>query len=53
MKKIKIGYPVEGFYSKKEREEFRKKIMVIRAKTGKTVVEVLKEAINKYEEGLK
>lgn len=53
MKKIKIGYPVEGFSSKEEREAFRNKIMVIRGKTGKTVVEVLKEAINKYEEGLK
>ena len=49
----KIGYLVEGFYSKEEREEFRKKIMVIRGKTGKPVVEVLIEAINKYEEGLK
>ena len=49
----KIGYPVEGFSSKKEREEFRKKITVIRGKTGKTVVEVLIEAVNKYEEGLK
>ena len=51
--KKKIGYPVEGFSFKEEREAFRKKIMVIRGKTGKTVVEVLKEAINKYEEGLK
>ena len=51
--KKKIGYPVEGFSSKEEREAFRSKIMVIRGKTGKTVVEVLKEAINKYEEGLK
>ena len=51
--KKKIGYPVEGFSSKEEREAFRKKIMVIRAKTGKPVVEVLTEAINKYEEGLK
>ena len=49
----KIGYPVEGFSSKKEREAFRNKIMIIRAKTGKTVVEVLIEAVNKYEEGLK
>ena len=37
MKKIKIGYPVEGFSSKEEREAFRNKIMVIRGKTGKTV----------------
>ena len=51
--KKKIGYLVEGFYSKEEREEFRKKIMIIRGKTGKPVVEVLIEAINKYEEGLK
>ena len=52
-KKKKIAYPVEGFSSKEERESFRNKIMVIRGKTGKTVVEVLKEAVNKYEEGLK
>ena len=53
MKKIKIGYPVEGFSSKEEREEFRNKITVLRGKTGKTVVKILIEAINKYEEGLK
>ena len=49
----KIGYLVDGFSSKEEREAFRSKIMIIRAKTGKTVVEVLIEAVNKYEEGLK
>ena len=48
--KKKISYPVEGFSSKEERESFRKKIMVIRGKTGKPVVEVLVAAINKYEE---
>ena len=37
MKKIKIGYPVEGFSSKEEREAFRKKIMVIRGKTGESL----------------
>ena len=51
--KKKIGYPVEGFSSKEEREEFRNKIMVLRGKTGKTVVEVLIAAVNKYEEGIK
>ena len=49
----KISYLVKGFSSKEEREEFRNKITVLRGKTGKTVVEVLIAAINKYEEGLK
>ena len=48
--KKKISYLVEGFSSKEEREEFRNKITVLRGKTGKTVVEVLIEAVNKYEE---